>query len=551
MIDMLPPAEYLSRIKPFSFLSNEELAEFTRRMEVVFYRAGKTVFKSGKILKRIYFIREGKIGLFNGKDLVEIAGRDEMIEIKSSILGHETEFTARAMEDSVLFEIDSEVVNKIMERNRNFGEFLKRFLSRKFLSLLRLLDTERIEDIYADPVNSLIKKSPIFCFKGQSIKETVRLMNTHKVGSVVVVDSGMFPVGIVTHTDIVRVFDENIPLENSVESIMSSPVVAIDSEGSIMDAYIKFITNDINHLAVVEDGKLTGVVSIKDILSRLEAHSSLLSVSKDIIKSKTPDEIRNASTEINRLILNMFTSGFDYSSISTVISTQTDILIRKILLSSLGKENNLVIAPFGDYGRRELIFPLRIGLLIVGDRHYCREVESSIINTVSNIEVESIECCPVNEIGEYLKNLNSEMFLNLIDSRYLYGNGSFYINFRKVFASSINDELAVSMIRKLARLDKVDHENMSKIIAEGIKAVSLLHGDITSRPTWDRIKILSDKGVIDKELSDSLKEAYMALKNIELKGKLKGGQGMIEKILVKKTSEVIREMQAWMAEYLD
>ncbi len=69
---MLPPVEYISRIKPFSLLTGEEIEELVSKMHVSLYKTGKTVFKKNKVLDRVYLVRDGEIGLFDGDDLVEV-----------------------------------------------------------------------------------------------------------------------------------------------------------------------------------------------------------------------------------------------------------------------------------------------------------------------------------------------------------------------------------------------------------------------------------------------------------------------------------------------
>ncbi len=78
---MFPPAQYLSRLKPFSFLSESEISELLSGMDIVLYKKGKTIFESSEKIKKFYFVREGKIGLFYNSDFIGIVEKDEIIEI--------------------------------------------------------------------------------------------------------------------------------------------------------------------------------------------------------------------------------------------------------------------------------------------------------------------------------------------------------------------------------------------------------------------------------------------------------------------------------------
>lgn len=110
-----------------------------------------------------------------------------------------------------------------------------------------------------------IKRSP-------SAFDVSKLMIKNKVGSVVLVDTDMHPVGIVTERDLLKkVAASNKPAKGiTAKSIMSSPVITIKAYDSIETAAAVMAKNKIKRLAVVEeDGSLAGVISATDIARRL------------------------------------------------------------------------------------------------------------------------------------------------------------------------------------------------------------------------------------------------------------------------------------------
>ncbi|MEM2002391.1 MAG: hypothetical protein QXT77_07090, partial [Candidatus Methanomethylicaceae archaeon] len=76
---MLPPVQYLSKIKPFSFLSEAEITELVSWMDIALYRKGKIIFEANEKIKKFYFVREGKVGLFCGSELIWTVEKDEII----------------------------------------------------------------------------------------------------------------------------------------------------------------------------------------------------------------------------------------------------------------------------------------------------------------------------------------------------------------------------------------------------------------------------------------------------------------------------------------
>jgi prevent-host-death family protein len=84
--------------------------------------------------------------------------------------------------------------------------------------------------------------------------------------SIIVTKNGK-PVGIVTDTDLIKkiVAKNLLPAKIKVRKIMASPLVVIPADANILDASRKMKHNNIKRLAVIENKKLIGVVSLSDI----------------------------------------------------------------------------------------------------------------------------------------------------------------------------------------------------------------------------------------------------------------------------------------------
>src|SRR5437867_1487062 len=123
----------------------------------------------------------------------------------------------------------------------------------------RGLSWARVADYMSHDVRSVHKDAVI--------KEAGRLLQKWKVGSLLV-DDGLRYVGIITDTDLSRkaVARGLDPLTTSVKACMSKPVVTIESNEPITTAISLMKQKAIRHLAVTEDGTITGVLSVSDLL---------------------------------------------------------------------------------------------------------------------------------------------------------------------------------------------------------------------------------------------------------------------------------------------
>jgi CBS domain-containing protein len=98
-------------------------------------------------------------------------------------------------------------------------------------------------------------------------KKAVELMNLHDIGCLVVVHSGK-PVGIVTERDMLKrvIHKSRNPARTRVVDVMSKPLVTASPDMRAGDAAKLMIERNVKKLAVIENGRLAGLVSITDLL---------------------------------------------------------------------------------------------------------------------------------------------------------------------------------------------------------------------------------------------------------------------------------------------
>jgi len=116
-------------------------------------------------------------------------------------------------------------------------------------------------------VKEVMAKSVFTVSKKMKIKETADLMKKNGVGSLLVKEEDQI-VGIITETDIVhKVVAMGLsPLITGVDAVMSFPLMTIEADAAIEQAGHQMVENGIRHLAVTQDGDVTGMISMRDLL---------------------------------------------------------------------------------------------------------------------------------------------------------------------------------------------------------------------------------------------------------------------------------------------
>lgn len=108
--------------------------------------------------------------------------------------------------------------------------------------------------------------------ESDSIEHVIHMLLNHKISGGPVVNENNELIGIISETDCIKYISKskyyNIPVasENTVGKKMVTEVETIDKNMNIFDAATKFISSKRRRFPVVENGKLIGQISQKDIL---------------------------------------------------------------------------------------------------------------------------------------------------------------------------------------------------------------------------------------------------------------------------------------------
>ncbi len=118
---------------------------------------------------------------------------------------------------------------------------------------------EEISDYMVSPVLSV---SP-----DTLTQEAAQIMESNHVGSLLVKDGPNF-VGIITETDLTRkILAKGLKDKNPcVRDIMTSPLQTIDCHEPIVDANQLMANKRIRHLAVTDNEKVVGILSVRDLI---------------------------------------------------------------------------------------------------------------------------------------------------------------------------------------------------------------------------------------------------------------------------------------------
>jgi CBS domain-containing protein len=116
-----------------------------------------------------------------------------------------------------------------------------------------------------------VRRTGVAIAPHRPIRDAAMIMDESGVGSLAVIDDGRL-VGIVTDRDLVRRgLAQGRPPNTPVEKVMSTPVVTIGAEADLHSAFKLFRAHAVRRLAVIDFDEFVGMITVDDLLVDLAA----------------------------------------------------------------------------------------------------------------------------------------------------------------------------------------------------------------------------------------------------------------------------------------
>lgn len=115
----------------------------------------------------------------------------------------------------------------------------------------------------------------IVCRPEDTVQTAAVILHSKYIGAMPVMDDKNRLVGMFGERDIVRAFANRLPKIDSmlVSDLMAKNVIVCKPENSVLEAMALMKRHKIRHLPVCEDGKVVGIVSIRDTLDVLRQNA--------------------------------------------------------------------------------------------------------------------------------------------------------------------------------------------------------------------------------------------------------------------------------------
>ncbi|MCU9949461.1 putative nucleotidyltransferase substrate binding domain-containing protein [Pseudomonas sp. PDM13] len=360
--------EFLQKFPPFNQMESAHLAYLVENCLLRFYGRGESIIKpSDGPVEHFYIVKQGRVvgerphSAKRGTETTfEIAG-GECFPLAALLGERATRTEHLAGEDTFCLLLAKPAFVRLFAISGPFRDFALRGVSSLLDQVNQQVQLRAVETLGAQysldtRLIDLAVRQPIACPPQMPLRDAVRLMHENQVGSIVIVDEQQRPQGIFTLRDLRRVIaDACADLGQSIAELMTQQPFHLPPDASAFDAAIAMTERHIAHVCVVDDGRLRGVVSERDLFSLQRV--DLVHLARTIRHAGRVDTLAALRSDIQRLVDSMLAHGASSTQITHIITLLNDHTVCRVIelaIEALGDPGlPFTWLCFGSEGRRE------------------------------------------------------------------------------------------------------------------------------------------------------------------------------------------------------
>jgi len=558
---MLDAERFLREHEPFNLLTPEVLRSVVYNLQVQHYQKDEVIFQEGSApLSSLYIVRKGVVLLKRGSEVLDYLQEGDSFGFVSLLTGERPSSTAIAHEDALLFLLPDKIFKKLCKDFEAFNQYFLRKLTGRFerkkeesSSLLERLARVQVKDL--NP-----REIPIVG-ENDSIEQVINLMAKADHRAILVKFKDGY--GIITERDIIkRVLGEGKdPKETKASEVATFPVIGVDERDYLMDVLTLMSKHAIRRVVVFSNQQPSGILEDRDII--LYESKNFVFLFKEIERAKDEESLAFLYRQTTKAVVELVLEGADPERVGKYVSELNDRFMKRAVFLTISRLGEEPLVPFcllvlGSEGRQEQSLKTdQDNALIYRDlpiidfdaKEYFKRFSEEYIKVLLRV---GFPPCPGNVMvsnpewrgseKEWEKKVSS--WLNTpVPENVL--NSAIFFDFRSVFGDRTLADGLEEYVHKKIRGKSLfmgyfvseglkfkppltffkgfvverggEHKGKLDLkkggifpITHGVRCLSLFNG-ILERNTYDRIRVLMERGILEKNFGRDLLEAYRFL----------------------------------------
>lgn len=182
----------------------------------------------------------------------------------------------------------------------------------------------------ASPLRTIVRGPAVACAPNTPIRDALAQMRERRVGSIVIASPEGAPLGIFTLPDLLdRVVLPGVDLSRPIADVMTPRPATLPADATAYDAALAMTRHRIRHAPVLEEARMIGVVSQRDLFSVQRV--TLRQLPETIAAADDEDALEQAARDIRQLAKDMVVTGVAAEQLTQFIAALNDRLTQRVL----------------------------------------------------------------------------------------------------------------------------------------------------------------------------------------------------------------------------
>ncbi|MDY3204096.1 MAG: putative nucleotidyltransferase substrate binding domain-containing protein [Arcobacter sp.] len=564
-MSILEQKKIISSIHPFQNLTSEQLDTFIENMDIVYFQKNETVQAQESIPKSLFFILKGIIQEKQDDEVLSIYSKNEIFDSVSLIENYSKNSFVTA-EETICYTLPREIFIEILHENQELENYFFQSIAEKLNNNILYEKNKEMANIMIAKVKDAKIHKAVIVDTNISIFEAATIIKKEKVPTILLKDE-FGEMYIVTDSDFrQKVILNRMDFDDKIVKISSKGLIYINEDDFLFNAQLIMAKHGIKRVVVKNDKD--EIIGILDQISLSSFFATnIFSVSNQIVKAETIEELKEASLSFIKIIKSLNAKGVKIEFISKLINQLNKKLLDKVYKvlapSELYEKSCLVV--MGSEGRGEQILKTdQDNALILADdcdilEEKLREFTTLFTETLvdfgfprceGNIMVSNPYWCRKKSdfkdlIFTWINEPSGDNFMNIAifyDAVCVSGNKELLTKLKEyLFSIADNSQQFNSHFAKVITsfdvplgffdgfvFNSKDNKHKNEIdikrggifiLVQGIRSLSL-ENKIFNTNTNKRIKKLTELGILEEEFAKELTMAFNFLTNLKLKSNL-------------------------------
>jgi CBS domain-containing protein len=327
---------------PFDRMEPAHLLWMLERMSLAYYAQGEVIISPEQgNADRFLVIKQGKV--LGEQAVAQVNDTDAWLELVEGecfplgalLANRPVSSIYRAGNDTFCYELAVPDFNTLLGMSALFRDFCTRRIANllehsKQLIQAQFTQSSAEQQSMTSPLSAIIRREPVTCPPDTSVRSALELMHETKVGSMIAVDGQQRPLGILTLPDVLeRIVLPQIDLDQPVIGIMTTQLTTLVPQALAHEAALVMAKHGFRHVLVVENERLVGMVSEKDLFALQRV--GLREIGSTIRHADGIAVLQQAAADIRRMAHNMMAQGVAPEQLTQFISTFNDLLTVRVI----------------------------------------------------------------------------------------------------------------------------------------------------------------------------------------------------------------------------